>query len=81
MAKESIFEKLKEYGGIGFIILSGLVASAISYGSSQATASITFTDHEKRLSSVEQDDKEYGKAIARMDQKINDIWHDLGHRE
>lgn len=79
---------IKEYGPFGFVLTSALIAAAISYGSSQATASNTFSNHEDRLGVLEVDDKQYGKDISSIQtdirntkEMVHDIWIDLGHRE
>lgn len=85
---QKLIEQLKEYGPFCFILLSALVAMAISYGSSQATASITFDSHEKRINVLEIDDKQYGQDISSIKtdldntrREVHDLWLDNGHKE
>jgi len=76
-----LIEEIKEYGSLGVIIASAILAAAVSYGSSQAVASMTFQNHEKRISAVEDMSTNNTLAIAKMSQKIDDLWHDAGHKE
>lgn len=78
---DKILSQIKEYGGIGFLIIATIISAAISYGTSQATAEITSSNFEKRILVLETDDKIYGQAIAKIEQKVDDLWHDNGHKE
>ncbi len=79
--KNNFIDRIKEYGPFGFVIVSALIAGAISYGSEQAKASLMVNNHEIRIIKLEQDNEETGKALARIDQRTHDIWIDLGHKD
>lgn len=68
------FEELKEYGGLGTTIVAGLIAAAVAYGSATATTASTMSNHETRIVKLEHDNEENGKTIARIDQRVEDIW-------
>ncbi len=74
-------EKAKEYGPIGFIIIAGLLSAAVSYGTSSAATTIKLEDLETRQVTVEEETKIDHDLLIRLDQKMTDVWHDLGHKE
>lgn len=74
-------EQLKEYGGVGFLVLASLLASAISYGGVQAATTSKLNELDSRVNIVEIDNKQYGKDIAAIKQHVDDLWHDAGHKE
>lgn len=76
---EKLLDKIKEYGGIGFVIGAAIISAAISYGANTATASLNVASHEVRIVSLEKDNRDNSLAIAKMEQKIDDLWHDAGH--
>ena len=76
-----VLDGLKNYGGIGILVIITVLAGAVSYGTSQATASITFANHEQRIVALEKDDKDNSLLVAKMSQHVDDLWHDAGYRD
>lgn len=68
--------RLSEYATI-FAAITIFVGIAMACGSLNTTVAA----HETRLSAVESKQQSMLEKIAHIDQKTDDIWHDLGHHD
>lgn len=85
---EKIKELIKENQGTVLALILSVLTAVYAYGHKEANGedalaavSTRLDGHEQRLGVIETDNKQYGKDIAKMSGRIDDLWHDAGHRD